>query len=292
MTLTLRKLEIFVQVADLGQVTKAGQALSISQSAVSMALAELESAAGGPLFLRQGRRLLLNDRGRLLLEPAREILRQTAHFERLLSDSGEAPRGLLRIGASTTIGNYLLPEYIAEFSRRYPEARATLQVGNTQQVEGALSRGEIDLGLIEGPSHAPQLEILPWRDDELIVIAGRNHPLSREPAVTMAMLTAADWIMRESGSGTREVFEAALADCFGQVRIALELGHTEAVKKAVEAGMGIACLSRPAVQRELDHGWLVEIKTALDLKRPLAILLPRGASRTRLLQAFLERLDR
>jgi DNA-binding transcriptional LysR family regulator len=291
MALTLRKLEIFIQVADLGQVTRAGQALSMSQSAVSMALAELESAAGGPLFLRQGRRLLLNDRGRLLLEPAREILRKTAQFERLLSDSGEAPRGLLRIGASTTIGNYLLPEYIAKFSRNYPEARATLQVGNTQQIEQSLARGEIDLGLIEGPSHAPQLEILPWRDDELIVIAGREHPLGRESAVTLAMLTAADWIMREPGSGTREVFEAALSDRSGQVRIALELGHTEAVKKAVEAGMGIACLSRLAVQRELDHGWLVEIKTALDLKRPLVILLPRGASRTRLLQAFLERLD-
>lgn len=291
MAITLRKLEIFIQVADLGQVTKAGQSLSMSQSAVSMALAELESTAGGSLFLRQGRRLLLNDRGRLLLEPAREILRKTAQFERLLSDSGEAPRGLLRIGASTTIGNYLLPEYIAEFSRHYPEARATLQVGNTQQIEQSLARGEIDLGLIEGPSHAPQLEILPWRDDELIVIAGREHPLRREPAVTLAMLAAADWIMREPGSGTREVFEAALADRSGQVHIALELGHTEAVKKAVEAGMGIACLSRLAVQRELDHGWLVEIQTALDLKRPLVILLPRGASRTRLLQAFLERLD-
>jgi len=131
---------------------------------------------------------------------------------------------------------------------------------------------------------------LAWREDELVVIAGKNHPLSRESFAPLEILAEADWIMREPGSGTREVFEQAFSACFGHIRIALELGHTEAVKKAVEAGMGVGFLSRLAVQRELENGWLVEIKTPLDLNRPLAILLPQGAVRTRLLGAFLENL--
>jgi DNA-binding transcriptional LysR family regulator len=262
----------------------------MSQPAVSMALAELEASAGGPLFMRRGRRLLLNDRGRLLLEPAQEILRNVANFENLLEESDREPRGILRIGASTTIGNYLLPSLIARFSRLYPRAKASLQVGNTQQIELSLEQGAIDLGLIEGPSHAPLLKTLPWRDDELVVIVGRGHPMSGEKSVSAAMLANADWIMREPGSGTREVFEAALSEWVSNINITLELGHTEAIKKAVEAGLGVSCLSRLAVQRELENGWLVEIKTSLDLKRSLTILLRNDTCRTKLLQSFLDML--
>lgn len=287
MSITLRKLSVFAKVAETGQVTKAGEVLYMSQPAVSMALAELEASAGGPLFLRQGRRLLLNDRGRLLLEPAQEILRNVANFENLLEESDREPRGLLRIGASTTIGNYLLPSLIARFSELYPGAKASLQVGNTQQIEIALEQGEIDLGLIEGPSHAALLKTMPWRDDELVVIAGNEYPMSKEKSVSADMLANAAWIMREPGSGTREVFEAALSGRVNSFHISLELGHTEAIKKAVEAGLGISCLSRLAVQRELENGWLVEIKTSLNLKRSLTILLRNDTCRTRLLQSFL-----
>ncbi|MGD9847683.1 MAG: LysR substrate-binding domain-containing protein [Desulfuromonas sp.] len=291
MALTLRKLEIFCQVADCGQVTRAAEALLLGQSAISMALAELEQQAGGPLFLRQGRRLLLNDRGRLLLEPARQIVQAAAAFDQLLSESGAQPRGLLRIGASTTIGNYLLPALLADFSRRYPAASASLLVGNTRQVERALERGRIDLGLIEGPSHAPLLQTRPWRDDVLVVIAAPQHPLAHPGAPAATALAAADWILREAGSGTREVCEAALLPWLGSWRPYLELGHTEAIKKAVEAGMGVSCLSRLAVQRELQLGFLVELAVPVDLRRPLTLLLPRQHPATRLLQAFIELLD-
>lgn len=291
MSITLRKLSVFAKVAETGQVTKAGGLLLMSQPAVSMALAELEESAGGPLFLRRGRRLLLNDRGRLLLEPAQEILRNVANFKNLLEESEREPRGLLRIGASTTIGNYLLPSLIARFSRLYPGAKASLQVGNTQQIELSLEQGAIDLGLIEGPSHAPLLKTMPWRDDELVVIAAKGHPMSGEKSVSADMLATADWIMREPGSGTREVFEAALSGWVSSINISLELGHTEAIKKAVEAGLGVSCLSRLAVQRELENGWLVEIGTSLDLKRSLTILLRNDTCRTRLLQSFLDMLQ-
>jgi DNA-binding transcriptional LysR family regulator len=164
-------------------------------------------------------------------------------------------------------------------------------VGNTQQIERSLEQGAIDLGLIEGPSHASHLKTMLWRDDELVVIAGRKHSMTRQKSVSADMLVSADWIMREPGSGTREVFEAALAERINNINISLELGHTEAIKKAVEAGLGISCLSRLAVQRELENGWLVEIRTPLDLKRTLTILLRKDSCRTRLLQSFLDMLQ-
>ncbi|ABA88841.1 helix-turn-helix transcriptional regulator, LysR family [Syntrophotalea carbinolica DSM 2380] len=290
MSITLRKLAVFTKVAETGQATKSGELLLMSQPAISMALKELEENAGGQLFIRQGRRLILNDRGRLLLEPAQEILRRVARFENLLAESERQPRGLLRIGASTTIGNYLLPSLIARYSCLYTDAKASLQVGNTHQIEVSLDRGDIDLGLIEGPSHAPLLKAIPWRNDELVVIAGREHPITKINSVTADMLEKANWIMREPGSGTREVFEAALAEFGGSINIDLELGHTEAIKKAVEAGLGISCLSRLAVQRELENGWLVEISTHLNLTRSLTILLRDDGYRTKLLQSFLDML--
>ncbi len=291
MALTLRKLEIFVQVAESGHVAKAGETLFLSQPAVSMAIAELEELAGGPLFHRQARRLSLNDRGRLLLPEARDLLQRARNIENLLKDSASEPIGLLRIGASTTIGNYLLPALIAEFSRRYPRAQAHLEVGNTVQIENGVNRGEFDLGLTEGPCHTQTLTVIPWRDDELMVIAGTGHPWAKQKTLTAAMLAAGDWIMRETGSGTREVFEAAMATSVGSFMTRLELGHTEAIKKAVEAGMGVSCLSRLAVQRELDHGWLVGVDTPLALKRPLTMLMKKATYRSRLLTAFLELLN-
>lgn len=180
MALSLRKLEIFVQVAETGHVTKASKALLISQSGVSMALAELEKEAGGPLFQRQGRRLIVNERGRCLLPEACEILQRVGNFTRLLHDSADEPVGEIHIGASTTIGNYLLPGLMAEFSQQYPRSIPLLQVGNTRQIEQALENGKLDLGLIEGPCHSNVLEKRPWRDDELVVIVGQTHPWAKK----------------------------------------------------------------------------------------------------------------
>ena len=292
MPITLRQLEIFEKVATTQHVTKAGKQLLISQSAVSMAIAELEHVAGAPLFERHGRRLLLNDRGRYLLPEAREVIRRTRTIERVLNDSAEKPTGVLRIGASTTIGNYLLPSLLGEFARLYPQAKALLAVGNTQQIATAVENGELDLGLIEGPCHLASLNASSWRQDELVVIVGKEHPWSGERFASVEMLTEAPWIMREKGSGTREVFESAISRKGIGFSISLELGHTEAIKRAVEAGLGVGCLSRLAVQRELDNHWLIEIETPLDLRRDLIILTRDYGYRTKLFEACLALLRR
>ncbi|RII26278.1 MAG: LysR family transcriptional regulator [Geobacter sp.] len=291
MAITLRQLEIFEQVAQCGQVTRASEQLLLSQSAVSMALAELERFAGAPLFERQGRRLLLNDRGRRILPEVHDVLARVHTIEQVLNESVGEPHGTLNVGASTTIGNYLLPLIVGEFSRQYPRAKALLQVGNAHQIERAVENGDVDLGLIEGPCHITTLDTMPWKADELVIIVGKGHPWEHEGIASLKMLEDAPWIMREKGSGTREVFEAAMAKQGIRYGVAMELGHTEAIKKGVEAGLGVGCLSRMAVQREMDNGWLVEVTSPLDLRRTLIILTRHNEQQTTLLKAYLGLLE-
>jgi len=292
MAITVRQLEIFEQVAKYEHVTQAGTQLLLSQSAVSMAIAELERFAGAPLFERRGRRLILNDRGRRILPEARDVLMRIQTIEQYLNESVGEPAGTLNVGASTTIGNYLLPAVIGEFTRHYPRAKALLHVANAQQIERAVEDGVYDLGLIEGLPHINSLTSKPWRRDELVIIVGRGHEWAGRGHASAEMLSAAPWIMREKGSGTREIFEAAMSKDGVGYAIAMELGHTEAIKKAVEAGLGVGCLSRIAVQRELDNGWLQEIDSPLDLTRTLIILTRNSDHPTTLMKAYLELLGK
>lgn len=287
MPLSLRQLEIFEKVATTGGVTKAGEALLLTQSAVSMALAQLEQLSTVPLFERSGRRLVLNDAGRLLLQEAQDILSAVKRAEQRLQGNSDQLVGELMLGGSTTIGNYLLPELLGRFSRQYPQIKLQLRVGNTQQVAEWLAAGVLDCAFIEGPCHARDLVALPWRDDELVVVVGPEHPWSVAGDAGAVMLGQAPWIVRESGSGTREVFEDAMGRAGIGYDISLELGHTEAIKNAVAAGLGVSCLSRVAVCRELQQGWLVEVATPLTLQRTLTLLKRRSSVCTAPLKAFL-----
>lgn len=288
MPLSLRQLEIFEKVAAFGSVTKAGEALFLTQSAVSMALSQLEQHSASPLFERAGRRLLLNHAGLQLLKQARGILLAVKRLEQELEGSSGELAGELLIGGSTTVGNYLLPGLLGAFARQYPKTRVELRVGNTQQVEGWLEAGDIDMAFVEGPSHSRGLVAVHWRDDDLVVLAGPDHGWAKKKRVTPSALSTAPWIMREKGSGTREIFEDAMDKAGISYGIALEFGHTEAIKNGVASGLGVSCLSRIAVHRELAHGVLVEIKSPLMLKRSLTLLKRRESRCTPLLAAFLE----
>ena len=289
---SIRQLEIFAKVASTGSVTKAGEAMFLTQSAVSMALSQLEQQSVAPLFERNGRRLMLNDAGRLLLKEAEEVLAKVDRLERQLLGTGEDPmEGELLVGGSTTIGNYLLPGILGAFARRYPQTRVELQVGNTRQVAELLEAGGLDVAFVEGPCHHRSLTAIPWRDDELVVVVGKDHPWSNEEAVTAQQMAAGIWIMRERGSGTREIFEGAMEAAGIAYTIALEFGHTEAIKNGVASGLGVSCLSRIAVRRELEYGLLVEVASPLELKRSLSLLKRRNGNCTPLLSAFLQVAD-
>lgn len=287
MRITLKQLEVFIAVAQAGNVTRAAESLSITQSATSMALADFESQLGRKLFDRIGKRLQLNDSGRLLLPKALDAVARVADIEHM-ARSDEAMIGPLRIGASLTIGNYMMPGLIGSFMKSYPGAQLTLDVANTKHIVEALEQFHIDLGFIEGFCHEPNIEVLPWCHDELVVFAAASHPLAKKKTVTEDDLAAADWILREPGSGTREVFDNAVLGRIHRINLLLEFGHTEAIKQAVASGIGIGCASRRTLEDAFRTGGVVPLATPyLDLRRELYVLIHRQKFRTQGLERFL-----
>ncbi len=261
MHLTLRQWQVFVSIADAGTTAAAGAQLALSQSATSAALNELESQLASPLFDRIGRRLVLNAQGRALLDPARALLVAATEMERVAgvgrTNASTLPL-LLRLGASSTIGNYLLPARVAVLLSSNPQAQVDLRIGNSADVVAAVQRLDVDLGLIEGPCHESGLQVLPWQRDELIIVAAAGTTPAR---MDLAALAQARWLLREPGSGTREAVEQALLPHLHHFARSMQLGSTEAIKQAAAAGLGLACLSRHAVVDLIALGTLAVVQT-------------------------------
>ncbi|MGE0797989.1 MAG: LysR family transcriptional regulator [Lautropia sp.] len=257
--LGLRQLEVFVATARAGSTRAAADRVARSQSAASSALGELEAMLGVQVFDRIGRRLLLNEHGRALLPRAQTLLDQAAEIETLFGGEHAAP---LRVAASFTIGEYLLPEPVAQWTRLNPQSPVRLTIANTREVVEAVARFDVDVGFIEGPQAHPDLMTQPWLPDQLVVVAAPGDPLAGRTA-TAAQLAAATWVLREVGSGTRQATDAWLIPNLGHVRVGLELGSTEAIKRVVAAGGGLGCLSRHAVRESLAERRLVELRTRL-----------------------------
>lgn len=266
MHFTLRQLQVFVATGQTGSVSRAAENLAMSQSAASGALAELEKQFDCQLFDRLGRRLQLSSLGEEMLPKAAALLDQAADFEALLK--GQAGFGELRVGATLTIGNYLATLLIGEFLQRHPQAHAQLHVHNTAAIIEKVRHFELDIGLIEGECRERDIHVQPWIEDELCVFCAPSHPLASAQNISMTDLAEQAWIMREAGSGTRRAFEAALRPHRRQLRVRLELEHTEAIKRAVESGLGIGCISRLALRDAFRRGSLVPLQTPeLDLHR-------------------------
>ena len=287
MRMTLRQLAVFVAVAQEGTVTKASDAVKLTHRAASMALADLEDGLGAPLFDRLGKRLQLNDLGRFLLPQALEILGRCEAFEQVAK--GELQSIDLRIGATLTISDYLVPDLMAGFLQLQPQAHLQLQVGNTRQMIEAVNQFQLDLALIEGSCHLPQLQSIHWRDDELAVCCAPNHPLAQlNRALTPQDFADVEWILREEGSGTREVFDNAILNHLEDARIRLTLGHNEAILKIISGGLGISCISKLALLPMLNSGQLVILETPFwELRRPLYMLVHRHKYQGPGLKAFM-----
>lgn len=284
MRYTLRQLAVFVETARTGQVSQAAQVLNLSQSATSASLAELESNLT-PLFDRLGRRLLLNSAGERLLPEAINLLDQARRLEQLALEAGEGFQ--LKLGATQTIGNYLAPKLVHEFEQRHPNSHVELFVQNTQQVLNALEHFEIDLALIEGPCTSEAFRVDSWRQDELVIFCAPGHPLARHHELTVSLLTHQKWILREKGSGTRQSFDMAIAAVGVELDVRFSLEHTEGIKQAVEDGLGIGCVSRLAVQPDIDRGSLVEMPAPfLDLTRTFSVVSHARRPDTQGIQQF------
>lgn len=291
MRYSLRQLEIFVAICRTQSVSRAASELALSQSATSTALGEFERQFNLQLFDRVGKSLRINETGQQLLPRAVELLDRANEIEDILR--GHAGFGPMKIGATLTVGNYLATIIVARFLRDHPESRIQLQVHNTSTVVNRIANHELDLGLIEGDCHHPDITVEPWIADELVVFSAPDHPLAllakqKKHRLTIDQLLKEPWILREKGSGTRETFDRAFHNHHAQLNIRLELEHTEAIKRAVESGLGIGCISRLALKDAFRRGSLVPLETdELDLGRYFYFLWHQQKYQTTGIRQFL-----
>lgn len=286
MKYSFRQLEIFVAISRTQSVSRAAEELALSQSATSSALGEFERQFNLQLFDRVGKSLRINETGQQLLPRAVELLDRAREIENLLD--GHAGFGHMKIGATLTVGNYLATLLVAEFLQKHPESRIQLQVHNTRTIVQQIANHELDIGLIEGDCHHPDIEVETWIADELVVFSAPNHPLARQRKVSMEQLLQEPWILREKGSGTRETFDRAFHSHHAQLNIRLELEHTEAIKRAVESGLGIGCISHLALKDAFRRRSLVPLATpALDLGRYFYFLWHKQKYQTAGMREFL-----
>lgn len=287
MRFTLRQLEVFLAVARRESVSRAAEELAMSQSAVSGALADLEHQFDIRLFDRMGKRLQLSGLGRSLRPRAESLAEHAREIEQALAKRSDI--GQLRVGATLTIGNYVTVPLMALFMREQPGARVTLEIANTAEIARRVANFEIDVGLVEGEIHDPALEITPWCDDELVVFCAPSHSFAKKRSLSDDDLRDASWIVREPGSGTRQAFERAMHGILAELRIALELQHTEAIKSAVEAGLGLGCVSRMALEEAFRHRVLAPCRVPQrDFRRQFFFVLHREKYRGAGIQRWLD----
>ncbi|MDF9435119.1 LysR substrate-binding domain-containing protein [Chromohalobacter israelensis] len=283
---TFRQLQVFVAVIRGGAVNAAARQLRLSQSATSQALADLERQLGVVLFERLGRRLELNDAGRRLLPYAEKVLNGLDELVDAAREPDGELRGTLHVAASATIGTYLLPMLAGRFIEQHPAVDLQLRLRNTEDVMRDIQRFDADLGLIEGQCSESRLVSELWCQDEMVVVAAPQHPLAARDGLGVEELQAAQWILREPGSGTRAIFEAAIHPHVERIRVRMELDQHEAIKQAVRAGFGLGCLSRLSVAGELERGELVALRSPLQLTRSFSLVWHPERYRSPLWQAF------
>lgn len=269
--MTFRHLSIFVAVCDEGTMTAAAEKLFIAQPSVSQAISELESNYGVRLFERLGRRLYITTAGEKLLSYARHILNLAEQAQQELRRLVKS--GVIRLGASITIGTCLLGSMVQSFLCQYPDVEIMTTVDNTKIIEELLLTDRIDLGLVEGPIHSDDIVEAPFSSDKLVLICPPEHPLAVKGKAVAADLNNAAFIMRERGSGTREVFEAALASAGLKWRTTGTYNNTEAIKNAVAKGLGIAVISCLTVEKEVQSVELAAVEIdGLSLSRKFNLI--------------------
>lgn len=271
---TLRQLEVFLAVAQHESVSRAAKSLNLSQSAASAALQSLEHHYGVTLFDRHGNRLSLNPVGHSLRLEAETLFSHCQQFEQSLQR--HADLGHLRIGASFTIGNHLVVRYLPDYLNRYPDADVQLITANTPEVVDKVLNYEVDLGMIEREVQHRDLELIPWKEDELVVFCSAGDPLAGKGKLNTRDIREARWILREPDSGARYTFDRALGDLLPEINIYQEFRHNEAIKSAVESGLGIGCLSRVVLEKDFASGALVPLQLPRrDMRRRFYFALPR-----------------
>ncbi len=287
MNISIRQIEAFYYTAKLGSLSQAAEKLCITQAAASMALKGFEDQLGERLFERNGKKLVLNERGSAILETTAELLSKACELVNFFSDK-PCMCGNLSIGTIPSIANYVLPEYITNFININRMSNIYLNIGNSEETIDKVIKFEVDMGIIEKCCCQPVIDLIPWLDDELAIFVSPTHPLAEIDSVSIDDLQSFDWIMREHGAGSRRVLETQFKSSAMKVNVMLEMEHNEAVKNAVAKGGVVGCLSRYVLTDMENSGKIKILKTPfLDLRRKFHIAVHREKYQTKILKEFL-----
>lgn len=287
----IEALRVFVTVAEQSHFSRAAELLNISQPGVSQHIRNLENELDAKLLHRSPKHVRLTEAGEMMYKTAKQIL---ALYEGTIQDIHrlqDKVTGMIQIGASFTIGEYVLPKRLAEFAAQYPLVAMQVTIGNTEEIVQAVRANELDIGLIEGDANAADLVITPFMKDEMILIAPSDHPLAAAHFVDADMLQNQVWVLRESGSGTRAYSDQFIQDAKIAQKRSYVFNSSQSVKEAVIAGLGIAMLSRWAVRRELESDEMSELRLNKDrFERSFSIIRHKEGSSTMASDVFVQRL--
>jgi len=285
-----RRLQVFHTVARLLSFTKAADELHMTQPAVTFQVRQLEEQFNTRLFDRTHNRISLTEAGHRVFESAGQIFQLYAEMDNSVRELTGDISGVLILGASTTIAEYMLPVLLGDFKEKFPDVAIRLKVANTDGIVSQVENNMIDLGVVEAPVSNKNLVVEKCRMDELVLIVPPNHALAKQEVVSLAEITKFPFICREEGSGTREVMIESMHAAGinnADLSVSMELGSLEAIKGAVEAGMGVSVLSSATIEKELKLGSLVALKLDPPLTRPFSFVHQKQKFRVRAMDELL-----
>jgi LysR family transcriptional regulator, transcriptional activator of the cysJI operon len=283
--MNFRHLKIFLTVCEVGNMTRAAKDLYMAQPSVSQAITELEKYYGVRLFERLNHRLYLTAAGDRLRSYAQHILNLSEQARQDLAGLNQG--GSVRIGASLTIGAYLLPGLVSAFHQQAPAVDVFTRVDNTSLIEKLLLEDQLDLGLVEGPVYSPHIMEEFYCDDNLVFIASPQHPLVKKPGLHVEDLAGQAFIVREAGSGTQDIFEHAMQSAGLGWKVAGVYNNIEAIKQAVIANLGLAMVSQISIMEEVQQSKIITLEVeGIMLKRKFNLIYHRQKFFTRAMQLF------
>ncbi|USK68866.1 LysR family transcriptional regulator [Peribacillus asahii] len=285
-------MKVFVTVIEQKNFTRAAELLHISQPNVSLHIKNLENELGAKLIHRSPKQVSLTEAGVILYKHAKQILVHYEEAKHEIHDLQHIVTGKLRVGASFTIGEYILPKVLAKYAAQYPLVDIQTIISNTDDVIHGVRMNELDIGLIEGKADFQDLIIEPFMEDDMIIVAPKEHPLSQRSLIEKELLQNQVWILREQGSGTRTYMDRLMHDLNLTIKRSFIFSSNQGVKEAVKAGLGIALLSRWAVNSELETNLLhaLYIKNH-KVKRPFSVVKNKNAEISKALQIFQSQIE-
>jgi len=284
MKLTLRQMEIFLNVVTSGHLTNVAKEMHLSQSAISMSIKELENILGRPVFDRINKKLVLNEVGRAFHKEIEPIFKKLSDIEYEFKNSEN--KGMIRVGASTTIVDYLMPSIICSYMSSYPDVKITLKEGNTKDIANMIQEGSIDIGFVEGFVSGSDILKEKVGIDELLIVT-ENKSIANAAPMYIDELASMRWVLREEGSGTREVFLDYIKEKVDDLNIFLELGHTESIKSILVNRECLTCISKISVNKELQEKKLFQVAVKnFECKRDFLMIYHKDKYHSALFEKF------